>query len=125
MPEERFVLALPWVIPISLENVAAGALSTTVPSENVGPYNFVWTRLAIQTEETGGIFSVMIKDESESKNFMLNATRSNLLVPDDSHMVDLARPWVFKALSTIYVEATNEGAVQDSLYLALHGYLEM
>lgn len=121
--EERQVLAVPWVIPITSATTANGVTWTLQPSQSVGPFNFVWTRLSIQTSVADAIWSIMIKDEAASENFMLAITRSNLLIPDDSHMVDIVRPWVFKAFSTIYVEATNQSA-EGILYLAFHGYLE-
>ena len=124
MGEQRFVIAVPYVIPVTFAAVAAGVMSNTTPAINVGPYNFVWTRLAIQTANSGGVFSVMIKDVADSKNFMESAVRSNLLVPNDNKMVDIPRPGRFNAFSSIYVEATNNGGSQDSLYIALHGYLE-
>lgn len=124
MEQQRYVLALPWVIPITSDATAAAATWTTTPSVAIGPYNFVWTRLAIQTKETNGIWNIMIKDEADSKNFMLSTVRSNLLVPADTHMVDLPRSWVFKGHTTIYVEATNVGSGEDILYMAFHGYLE-
>ena len=124
MEQQRYVLALPWVIPITSDATEADGTWTTTPSVSIGPYNFVWTRLAIQTTISGGIWSIMIKDEADSKNFMISAIRSNLLVPLDARMVDLPRSWVFKGHSTIYVEATNVGSEEDTLYMAFHGYLE-
>ncbi len=124
MPEQRFVLAVPWTIDLTFSAVAAGATGYISPSTNVGPYNFVWTRLSLETANATGVFTLMLKDEADSKNFMLNAVRTSLLVPRDGYMVDLPRPWVFKAHTTIYAEATNQGGAVDTLYIALHGYLE-
>lgn len=124
MPEVREVLPVPWVFPITSSAVAAATEWTLSPSQAVGPFNFVWQRISIQTSVSGGIWSIMIKDAGASEQFMYAATRSNLLVPDDSHMVDLVRPWVFKAHTAIEVIATNNGGAEDILYLALHGYLE-
>lgn len=121
--EERQVLAVPWVIPITSATTALDATWTLQPSQSVGPFNFVWTRLSIQTSVAAAIWSILIKDEAASENFMYTTTRTNLLVPDDSHMVDIVRPWVFKAFSTIYVEGTNRSA-EGILYIAFHGYLE-
>ncbi|MHC4397552.1 MAG: hypothetical protein ACYS1A_18065, partial [Planctomycetota bacterium] len=77
MPEERAVLAVPWIIPITLTDIADGALGTTIPSTNVGPYNFVWTRIALNVSVANGVFTMLIKDEADSKNFMSAATRSD------------------------------------------------
>ena len=121
---EKQPVHVPWVIPISLASVAAAAKSQTSPSTSVGPYNFVFTRLAIATANSGGVFTITIKDESLTEQFMVSGVRSDVLVPADSKMVDLPRPWRFNAHSSIYVEATNNGGSTDSLYLALHGYLE-
>lgn len=124
MPEVREVLPVPWTFPITSDATAAGIEWTSAPSQAVGPFNFVWQRISIQTSVDGGIWSIIIRDAGASEQFMYAAIRSNLLVPDDSHMVDLVRPWVFKAHSAIEVIATNNGLAEDTLYLALHGYLE-
>ena len=121
--EERQVSAVPWVIPITSASTLSGATWMLTPSQSIGPFNFVWTRLSIQTSVADAIWSIMIKDEASAENFMYAVVRSNLLVPDDSHMVDIVRPYVFKAFSTIYVEATNQSA-DGILYMAFHGYLE-
>ena len=124
MPEVREILPVAWVIPITSPSTAAATAWTLAPSQAVGPFNFVWTRISIQTSVADAVWTILIKDEGASEQFMYAAVRSNLLIPDDSHMVDLVRPWVFKAHSAIGVTATNTGAVADILYLALHGYLE-
>lgn len=121
MPEIREVLPVVWAIPITSASTAAGAQWSLSPSQAVGPFNFVWTRIAIQVTN---VWSILIKDEGASEQFMYAAVRSNLLVPDDAKMVDLVRPWTFKAHSAIGVTATNNGAAADILYMALHGYLE-
>jgi len=122
--EQRMVLAIPWIIPITLADVADGALGTTVPSTPIGPYNFVWTRIALKVSVANGVFVVMLRDEADSKNFMSVAMRTDLIVPADSLMVDIPRPWVFKAHTTIYLEGTNGSGQQATLWVALHGYLE-
>lgn len=114
---------VPWIIPISLASVASGAKDQT-QGISVGPFNFIFTRLAIATENSGGVFTITIKDEAQSEQFMVSGVRSDILVPADSKMVDLPRAWRFNAHSSIYLEATNNGGSTDSLYLALHGYLE-
>ena len=124
MSEVREVLPVPWAFPITSASTAAATQWTLSPAQAVGPFNFVWTRISIQTLTSGGIWSILMKDKGASEQFMYAAIRSNLLVPDDSHMVDLVRPWVFKAHSAIGVVATNNGAGADILYIVLHGYLE-
>lgn len=124
MPEIREVLPVPWTFPITSDATAVDVEWTLSPAQAVGPFNFVWQRISIQTLVSGGIWSIMIKDVGASEQFMYAAVRSHLLVPDDSHMVDLVRPWVFKAHSAIEIIATNNGDAEDTLYLALHGYLE-
>lgn len=112
----------PYFINVSL-TAAAGGSNTTAPVVNIGSRAFVWEQLGIMS--TGDQdWRIKIRDSGAMLEFQNEPFQTQTLKGTVDEPFTLPAPWKIAANSGIYVEAYNDGAAQDTIYLTFIGYLD-
>jgi len=109
-----------YVIEIEL-TAAAGAATTTTPAQQIGSQPFVWEQLGAYWDTTTGDWQVRISDNSANQFFSSMEIKVGGLIGVDQRPFELSVPWTFMPGSAIFVEATNDGAGLDTLFLSFIG----
>lgn len=109
-----------YVIEIEL-TAAAGAAISTAPAQAIGSEPFVWEQLGAYWDTTNGDWQVRISDNGANKFFSSMQWKVAALIGVDQRPFELSVPWTFMPGGAIMVEATNDGAGLDTLFLSFIG----
>lgn len=118
----RFIQKRPYFVPLEA-TAAAGATVTLNQATIIGDLNFIWTHLGAKTAG-GERFEIEIRDVGGNVDMQSARFDIETVVGDENIPFELPIRWLFLSKSGVNLTVTNQGTVQDTLYLTLIGYLD-